>query len=260
MTDSSQNEKREISEFSLTALQIMGRLILQDNVDEDIIDSLRRLELIYDSLYRKYLIMEERVNFDEKTALLKYNEDFLVNIVKTASRYWQQQQSRHLMDISYLRLDLDDFSYINNTYGHEQGDQVLKEISATMKKVSRPTDYLFRFGGEEFDVVLPATPLEGAQVYADKLLHAIGEVKVPCQDDYIRVSASIGIDSFMVDLGESYIASQEILDRYHEAQRHADYACYNAKYSGKSRWSVYNARLDYQRIMQEYGERTRNGK
>ncbi len=248
-----EENKRELTEFSLTTLQILGRLILQDNVDEDIIDNLRKLELIYDNLLRKYIIIQEKVNIDDKTTLLKYNEDFLVNIVKTASRYYQHQKSRSMMNISYLRIDLDDFSSINNIYGHDIGDAVLKDVSSKMKQVSRPTDYLFRFGGEEFDIVLPATPLEGAQVYAEKLLKAIQAVEISCDSRQVTVSASIGIDSFSVDLGDAFVASQEILEHYHEAQKHADYACYYAKYQGKARWSVYNPEINYKQIMLEYG-------
>ncbi len=247
------NKERELSEFSITTLEIMGRLILQDNVDDTIIDNLRKLELIYDSLYKKYLIMEERVNIDDKTSLLKYNENFLVNIVKTASRYWQHQQLKSLMDISYLRVDLDDFSLINNRYGHAVGDTVLKAVSHAMKEVSRPTDYLFRFGGEEFDIVLPATPREGAEVYARKLLEAIRDVRI-CNDEgqCVQVTSSMGLDSFQVDLGDTFVASQSILDYYHDAQKHADYACYDAKLQGKDRYAIYSKSLDYKDIMLQY--------
>ena len=250
-----------ISKFGMLSLEIMGRLIVSENVDDNIIDLLREMELEYDSLLKKNEILEERVNIDEKTSLLKYNEDFLVNIVKTASRYWKQQIKSHMMSISYLRIDLDDFSMVNNAHGHDIGDKVLKAVSAAMKKSSRPTDYLFRFGGEEFDVVLPATPLEGAIVYTKKLLKNIRDIRVTDdQNCSVPVTASIGLTVFQVDLTSKKIfANNNLVKRYHEAQKHADQACYMAKYDGKDCYRIYDSAVDYRKIMQAYAKRHHDG-
>lgn len=262
MKKKKKNTVREISKFGMLSLEIMGRLIMSENVDDNIIDLLRDMELEYDSLLKKNEILEERVNIDEKTSLLKYNENFLVNIVKTASRYWEHHIKSHFMSISYLRIDLDDFSMVNNAHGHETGDKVLKAVSESMKKASRPTDYLFRFGGEEFDIVLPATPLDGAEVYTRKLLDSIRKVKVT--DDHkhvVPVTASIGLTSFEVDLSSREIfANKNLVKVYHNAQKHSDRACYMAKYDGKDCYRIYDPSVDYEAIMEAYAKRHLEGK
>ncbi len=252
--DTQQDEKRMISQFGIISCQIFTRLIMNDNVDENIIEKLRRLEMEYDSILKKNGILEERVNIDDKTSLLKYNEDFLVNIIKTASRYVENKRD-DIMDISYLRVDLDDFSKINNRYGHDVGDEVLVTVSKVMKEASRPTDYLFRFGGEEFDIVLPSTPLKGAIVYVEKLLARFRDISVACKQDKVKVSASIGISHFEVDLSdckEHIDINADVIEYYHKAQKEADNACYKVKLDGKDDYSVYNSTIDYDLVRKTY--------
>lgn len=259
MRDWSSFEEQQviISKFNLIALKALTRLTFQPEIDDEIIDLIREMELEYDNLLRKYEILAERVNLDEKTSLLKYNETFLVNIIKTASRYWETSAFTHVLSISYMRLDLDDFSKINNRYGHDVGDKVLIRVAEVMKERTRPTDYLFRFGGEEFDIVLPATPLEGAEVCAEKLLNGIREIQILREDgESIRITASIGISSFKHDFrAKDKMISDKVTESYHAVQKQADCACYHAKYLGKDRYCLYNPNEDYKFIMREYSSR-----
>jgi len=245
-----------ISQFGIISCQIFSHLIINDNVDDAIIEKLRSLEMEYDSLLKKNDILEERVNIDDKTSLLKYNEEFLVNIIKTASRYLENNRA-NIMDVSYLRIDLDDFSKINNYYGHDVGDKVLVAVSKVMKDSSRPTDYLFRFGGEEFDIVLPSTPLEGAVTYAEKLLAGFRGISLSIGKDEVKVSASIGIAHFDVDLSTCKAhnhVTKGTIEYYHKVQKEADNACYSAKLGGKDRYVVYNSEVDYDKVRKEYSE------
>ena len=246
-----------LTNAEIISLKILTRLTLQENIDEEIIDLLRELQLEYYSLLKKYEIMEERVNIDEKTSLLKYNEKFLVNIVKAISRYWQSSQKRHVLPITYLRLDLDDFSRINNRYGHDFGDKVLIEVAKRLKNHSRPTDYIFRFGGEEFDIVLPVTNTEGAKVYAGKILESIREIRIPFNlTETIKITASMGISSFKMDFKKNIpVINKRILKYYNEVQKQADCACYEAKYLGKDRACFYREDADYESIMKEYSSK-----
>lgn len=251
-----EDTKRMISPFGIISCQIFTRLIMNDNVDDTIIEKLRRLEMEYDSILKKNGILEERVNIDDKTSLLKYNEEFLVNIIKTASRYVENKRY-NIMDISYLRIDLDDFSKINNRYGHDVGDEVLVAVSKIMKDASRPTDYLFRFGGEEFDIVLPSTPLEGAKIYTEKLLAGFRSLSFFVDKKEVKVSASIGISHFEVDLAECKGHDHvdiDAMEYYHIVQKEADNACYSAKLGGKDRCAVYDSEVDYDQIRKEYTE------
>lgn len=251
----------EINNFEITALKILTRLTLQENIDEEIIDLMRELQLEYYMLMKKYEVLEERVNIDTKTNLLKYNEAYLVNIVKAISRYLQASQKTHNLSISYIRLDLDDFSKINNRYGHDVGDKVLVAVSETLRKLSRPTDYLFRFGGEEFDIVLPVTPIEGAEVFVKKVMDSINNLKIPVDNDdnsFINITGSFGISHIKIDFDTLKVVDQEeIIKLYNKVQKEADYACYHAKYSGKNCYKIYDPSIDYKQIMKEYSEKAK---
>jgi diguanylate cyclase len=252
-------ENSDIDHFEIAALKILTRLTFSDNIDDEIIESLRDMELEYDSLMKKYLISEEKANIDAKTTLLKYNEEFLVNIVKTLSRYWQSSQKHVTFPISYIRLDLDDFSRINNTHGHDAGDRVLQALGQALKKVSRPTDYLFRFGGEEFDVVLPLTPLDGAEIYLQKLIREIREIRVPLPEgNCIGVTASIGLTIFDLDFAIlKQVFPDYVVGLYQNAQKQADQACYEAKWLGKDRYCIWREGVDYAAIQKDYGSRVK---
>jgi diguanylate cyclase (GGDEF)-like protein len=247
--------KRGMSDFEVLALKILSNLALNDKIDEDVIEFLRQMQMEHYTLLEKYEVLEERINIDNKTSLLKYNEVLLVNIVKAISRYWQASSKSSLLPISYLRMDLDDFSRVNNIYGHDIGDNVLIAIAKTMKKVSRPTDYLFRFGGEEFDIVLPVTDLEGAEKYAQKLLKEIRKIRIPLTiGGYLHITASIGGAAFNLNYtAGGPIFARDILEMYHKVQKQADFACYHAKSMGKDRFCSYKKGINYEKIMEKYG-------
>ena len=249
-----QFEDREFSNFQITSLKILARLARYEEIDDIIIDYLRDLELEYDSLLKKYEISEEKSNIDCKTTLLKYNEDLLVNIVKSISRFWQKSQREPVLPVSYIRVDLDDFSRINNCYGHETGDTVLKNVAETLKKTLRPTDYIFRFGGEEFDIVLPVTPIDGAVVFLEKAVRTLEELSISISaQEKVKITASMGVSSFTVDLSPAKRTSpEEIMALYRKVQKQADYACYEAKYRGKSRFCLYNEGTNYVEMMRNY--------
>ncbi len=248
-------KRKALNDFEVIALKILSHLALQDNIDEDVIDLLREIQMEHYTLLKKYEILEERINIDNKTSLLKYNENLLVNIVKAISRYWQSSRKSTLLPISYLRMDLDDFSKVNNIYGHAAGDLVLVAVAKVMKKVSRPTDYLFRFGGEEFDIVLPVTDLEGASKYAHKLLANIRKIRVPARlGETIKITASVGGSTFNINYtAGGQIFSKDILKMYHTVQKQADCACYHAKSMGKDQFCGYKKGINYEKIMAEYG-------
>lgn len=250
-------EENEMTPFEVIVLKLLGHMTLEDHIDEEVIDLLRESQLEYYSLLKKYEILEERVNIDEKTMLLKYNESFLINIVKAISRYWESSQKNYNLPISYLRMDLDDFSKINNRYGHDAGDKILIEVAGVMKRLSRPTDYLFRFGGEEFDIVLPVTELVGAKIYVEKILNGIRQIEVVSSTgETVTVTASVGMSSFILNLQENpRILAENILQLYHVVQKQADYACYHAKLLGKDQYSVFSENVDYEKIMKAYSGR-----
>ena len=95
-------------------------------------------------------------------------------------------------------IDLDDFKQLNDTYGHEVGDTILKEVAAVLVQELRTNDVLARWGGEEFIAVLPNTPLESAVLIAERFRVAINKEVTPVISNKLVISASIGVVSSLI--------------------------------------------------------------
>ena len=127
-----------------------------------------------------------------------------------------EKSSRHGQLLACLMIDIDKFKSINDTYGHEAGDEVLKKVSSAIKSGTRTSDFAARYGGEEFVVVMTQTDLTGAIQTAERIRTAISNLDVsplPC------VTASIGVATGV---------TAEILTN-------ADTALYEAKRSGRNK-------------------------
>lgn len=128
--------------------------------------------------------------------------------------------------ISICMTDIDRFKLVNDTYGHDVGDEVLREFAARIRSTVRGADLACRYGGEEFVVVMPDTPMELAASVAERL-RAIVEDKpfyVRSIDRELRITASLGIATSSGAFG----APDEIL-------KQADKALYEAKHAGRNR-------------------------
>lgn len=136
---------------------------------------------------------------------------------------------RQNTEYSVLFLDLDHFKSVNDTFGHDAGDFILKEVSACMTKNLRNCDIVGRVGGEEFCIYLPDTNHEGALVIAEKLRSKIQDLKPIFLGNSIHITSSIGVASRL---------------KHHKSiadiQRDADHAMYHAKKEGRNRVSFLN--------------------
>jgi diguanylate cyclase (GGDEF)-like protein len=94
---------------------------------------------------------------------------------------------------SVIMIDLDDFKKINDTYGHIIGDMVLRESAKAIKTSLRVTDKVFRYGGEEFTVILPQTQLDEAIKIAERIRRAVGDCRVCSNNACVSVTASLGV-------------------------------------------------------------------
>jgi diguanylate cyclase (GGDEF)-like protein len=121
-------------------------------------------------------------------------------------------------------LDIDDFKSVNDTYGHQQGDVVLKQVARVVRDSSREADLAARYGGEEMALILPHTDLAGAYAIAERVRTAIEALHVPRLDGQgvLRITASLGVAA-SVDGDKDSLISE------------ADNALYAAKRSGKNR-------------------------
>jgi diguanylate cyclase (GGDEF)-like protein len=130
---------------------------------------------------------------------------------------------RSQMPLSMVMLDVDHFKAINDRHGHLAGDAVLAAVGARMKAVLRGSDLKCRYGGEEFLLLLPDTPLSGAERVAETLRAALGDHPVDFNDEQIAVTASFGVTS--ITPGE--VDPQVVIAR-------ADSALYRAKRDGRN--------------------------
>lgn len=121
---------------------------------------------------------------------------------------------------SVLLMDIDHFKQVNDTYGHETGDQVLKTVADVLENNVRSTDLVFRYGGEEFLILLPVTGHEGAQVIAEKIRSA---VEANLFGSWLQITISVGISSALLDDANDQ-----------EVTRRADSALYMAKNGGRN--------------------------
>ena len=129
--------------------------------------------------------------------------------------------------LSLLVLDVDKFKSYNDTFGHQQGDVALKTVAKTIRQsLRRPSDFLARWGGEEFVVLLPITDSNGAVVVAEQIRREIENATVPCADEKGRkVTVSIGVSTQIPLRGSN-------LDDFIPD---ADTALYRAKEMGRNR-------------------------
>jgi diguanylate cyclase (GGDEF)-like protein len=132
--------------------------------------------------------------------------------------------------LSIILLDIDNFKLINDTYGHAVGDACLVAMADLLQGYVRRSDISCRYGGEEFMLVLPATSLEGATQFAEKLRQIVARKAFIVDGQELRFTISLGIASYPAH-GE---ASNEIINK-------ADDALYISKRLGRNRATVWSA-------------------
>lgn len=161
---------------------------------------------------------------DDLTAL--YNSRFMALYLDRELKRCRRTKS----SLSLLFMDLDGFKNINDTHGHLAGSRTLVEVGAVLEKTVRDADILIRYGGDEFVILFPETPLPGGLVIAEKIRQVIGNTKfLESQNIEARVSASIGIAAY-----------PESADDVRGLISSADRAMYRAKTLGKDRVVVAN--------------------
>ena len=131
--------------------------------------------------------------------------------------------ARYEQPLSLAFIDIDYFKKLNDKYGHHIGDRVLRGIAMKMKTAIRQSDFLARFGGEEFAVLLPATNVGVANTVAEKLRNSLAQSIFRTDEHEIKVTVSIGIEEYRP--GE---------DDFEKLIARADAAMYQAKENGRN--------------------------
>lgn len=181
-----------------------------------------RLKALQDALRRQDAQLEELAILDELTGL--YNRRYVLQ------RLGEEvlRARRYRLPLSCLMLDLDHFKRVNDTHGHLAGDAVLRQLGATLRLSVRSTDVVGRYGGEEFLVLLPQTPLSGARTLAERIRWVVEQTVFDAGGVRVRCTVSIGVAT--APQGEP-----PDLDRLVGA---ADEALYLAKRRGRNRVEV----------------------
>lgn len=138
-----------------------------------------------------------------------------------------QLADRHNQEYSLILCDLDHFKAVNDKHGHVVGDHLLQMAASAMEQSLRTSDSIYRFGGEEFAILLPLTGERDARDVADRLRHAIGGIRIDCGGEALSVTTSCGVATHLH--GET---SEQWLAR-------ADEALYQAKHHGRNCTQVF---------------------
>lgn len=178
--------------------------------------------------------MAEKIEMDEKELKELSIHDGLTGLFNKRefeSRMVDEvaRSKRYNSTFSLIMLDIDHFKAVNDTYGHQAGDHVLKTISNTINSEVRSVDFVARYGGEEMAVILPNINGEDTFKVSERLRKAISSLPIPVSEDRaIHVTVSMGIATFPdnADTGDNLIRS-------------ADKALYNAKKAGRNQVSRY---------------------
>ena len=165
-----------------------------------------------------YEIIVHKSHTDSLTGL--WNHGFFQ---EKLSEEIKKAQENHY-PLSLAMVDLDNFKKLNDTYGHQLGDLVLKELAQLLQESSREKDYLCRYGGEEFSVILVQTNREQSFDIADRMRKRIEDHIFHLSNDLeLKVTVSIGLATF-----------PHQADNKEELIKKADKAMYVSKFSGKN--------------------------
>lgn len=181
-------------------------------------------------------------------ALGKLGMEHLNEELKTASRvdgltglynrrYWQERfdevfklSKRRGKPSTAMMLDIDHFKRINDTYGHQAGDKVIKMLAALIKRCIRETDLAGRYGGEEFAIILTDSALDNAKVVAERIRQFAQRLEVEHEGKTIRFTISLGLAEFDSNI-KSAMGWLEL----------ADQALYEAKQNGRNQHRVFES-------------------
>jgi diguanylate cyclase (GGDEF)-like protein/PAS domain S-box-containing protein len=182
-----------------------------------------KLQNQLDEIQRLQAALQEQAIRDSLTGC--FNRRYLDETLER--ELWRARREGY--PLALLILDLDHFKQINDTYGHQAGDEALKEVARALQADTRHEDVLCRYGGEEFVILMPRMPLEIATQRAERWRQMIGSVCVRHGSIELNVTASIGL--------AAYPEHGKVPDELTQA---ADLALYLAKHQGRNRVVVYS--------------------
>jgi len=149
-----------------------------------------------------------------------YNRRYFMDLLQREVNY----ALRNKQPLALILLDLDHFKAVNDTYGHDAGDRVLKEVSQTIGASLRIYDAFARYGGEEFVIMLRTTSMDQAKMIAERVRKLVADLQVTLESKTIDVTISLGVAAL----------SQDRLVTPDELLKAADEKLYEAKAAGRN--------------------------
>jgi len=184
-------------------------------------DEIGELAYNFETMRRK---IKDLVITDHLTGI--YNRRFLMKALETEISRAERLHS----DLTCLLMDIDHFKRINDTYGHQCGDEVLKMLGSILQTTVREYDVVARYGGEEFFILLPNTAQQAGYEIAERIREEIEKTAVVCGKKEVRITVSTGVAT-----REGPACTPEVILQM------ADTALYRAKNAGRNRTEVYAA-------------------
>lgn len=170
--------------------------------------------VFHDKIYRIATIDSGTQTFNKKYLLEELDSQFKFS--RTYSRA-----------LSLIYFDLDHFKKVNDTYGHNVGDEILRDVSKRVKSAIRKDDILCRFGGEEFVILLPATDAKTAYELAERIRQDVESEAFPSEGHIIKQTISLGVSQL-----------NPTMKTPHELLEDADQKLYQSKTNGRNRVTI----------------------
>jgi two-component system cell cycle response regulator len=211
----------ELARINLKYEQMYRELISKAN-ELDLMN--KKLNALTEELSRKNAVLADLAARDGLTDLYnhRYFHEFMKKNVHQSQRYGRP--------LAIVLLDIDHFKILNDTYGHQIGDQVLKELAEILRNSVRKSDVIARYGGEEFAVIMPETDFRGAAIAAENIRSKVEEHKfLASSQQAIQFTISLGV----AQLSESMDGAMGLMGA-------ADSSLYQAKRNGRNRVCVYS--------------------
>ncbi|MGA2254153.1 MAG: diguanylate cyclase, partial [Thermoguttaceae bacterium] len=229
----------DVNEHSSRMNQINGELQIEGGITAEAV--LSRIEdIIQANEHLKRRLAETENRLREQTKIIEaqateVRTDSLTHVVNRRGfdeelhrRF--SESKRHGAPLSVVMLDLDQFKRLNDEHGHQAGDEVLRGVGGVLIQTMRCSDLVSRYGGEEFAIILPNTPLEDALLAAERARHAIERKQLRFEGKDLRVTASLGVAQLRSSENTPLLV------------RRADEALYASKRAGRNKTHWHDGR------------------
>jgi diguanylate cyclase len=201
-------QKKEAKEDFVTSLLLKLLMLVRDlkRQNESFLKKVEAQRKVINDLKSKLEMVEVEANLDPLTDL--FNKRSLERALKEFFTLCKQSK----ISFSLVFIDLDNFKYVNDNYGHHVGDLVLAKVAKVLRTNMRAKDIVGHWGGDEFMAILPNTDLENAKKIVERIKFQIEKMEILAEDRRFKTSTSAGV----VQCGENF---QSWLDMIKEADR-----------------------------------------